>query len=93
VYALAGLESGAAAVEVVHLFLERAGEPAVARYAAADVDALRESLRLLAAGVVDGVFAVSDEPCRELCAGCPGEGGLCSWPPAMTRRESPGQLF
>ena len=41
IYALACLRAGAPAVEVVHLFLERASEPVVRRYEAADAAALR----------------------------------------------------
>ena len=39
------LRAGAPAVEVVHLFLERAAEPVVARYAAADAPLLEAELR------------------------------------------------
>ena len=38
-------------------------------------------------------FAVTDTPHRAVCAGCPAEGGLCSWPLEMTRREAPDRLF
>ena len=44
-------------------------------------------------GVVERRFEVTPAPYRGLCAGCPAEGGLCSWPLAMTRRESPDTLF
>jgi hypothetical protein len=94
VYALAGIESGAACVEVVHVFLEQPGvQPLSVVFAAADGDALRASLAARAAGVVAGRFEVAPSPCRALCAGCPGEGGLCSWPVELTRRESLDTLF
>ena len=38
-------------------------------------------------------FEVTAEPVRAVCAGCPAQGGLCSWPVAMTRRERADQLF
>jgi ATP-dependent exoDNAse (exonuclease V) beta subunit len=93
VYALAGLESGVDTVEVVHAFLEQAADPVSAVFAAADAEALRASLSGRAAGVVAGRFEVAASPCRALCAGCPGEGGLCSWPVELTRRESLDTLF
>ena len=47
----------------------------------------------LAAGVLREQFTVTDTPYREVCQGCPAEGGLCSWPLAMTRRQAPETLF
>ena len=87
VYALAGLHEGAQAVEVAHCFLERAGEPAIARFAAADVPELESELAALAGGIVDGRFPVAAEPHADLCLGCPGRTALCSWPAEMTGRE------
>jgi RecB family exonuclease len=83
-YALAALRAGAPRVEVAHLFLERPGAPAVAGYAAADVDRLEAELAAEAAGVLAGRFPVAEHPHRELCATCPGRGGLCSWPEEVT---------
>ena len=34
-------------------------------------------------------FTVTEAPHRGVCDGCPAEGGLCSWPLEMTRREAP----
>ena len=79
-YALAALRAGAPHAEVAHLFLERPAEPAVARYVAADADALEAELAARAGGVLAGEFAVAARPHRDLCATCPGRGGLCSWP-------------
>ncbi len=93
VYALAALRAGAAAVDVAHVFLEAAGDPVVASYTAADRERLEQELALLSAGVIGGVFAVTDVPQRTICAGCPAEGGLCSWPLEMTRREAADRLF
>ena len=87
VYALAALHEGALAVDVAHCFLERAGEPALARFAAADVPELEAELAALAGGIVDGRFPVAAEPHAGLCLGCPGRTALCSWPTEMTGRE------
>jgi ATP-dependent exoDNAse (exonuclease V) beta subunit len=87
IYALAALRSGAPAVEVAHLFLERPAEPAVARYLAADADALESDLRARAAPLLAGEFPVAATPHRSLCATCPGRDGLCSHPPELTDRE------
>jgi ATP-dependent helicase/nuclease subunit A len=92
-YALAALRGGAAAVEVAHVFLERAGAPALATFTRDDVPSLERRLTGLAAGVLERRFAPAAEPHLGLCSGCPGENGLCSWPPAMTRRESVDRLF
>ncbi len=93
IYALAGLRGGAACVEVVHVFLELPDQPAVARFEAADAAELEQRLERLAGGVLAREFTPAAEPHRGLCGGCPGEGGLCSWPLAVTRREAPDRLF
>jgi ATP-dependent exoDNAse (exonuclease V) beta subunit len=93
VYALAGLRSGATAVEVAHCFLEQPQRPVVATFSGEQAGELEGQLQRLAAGMMQGEFPVSPSPHRGLCAGCPAEGGLCSWPAGMTRRESPDQLF
>jgi ATP-dependent helicase/nuclease subunit A len=93
VYALAALRSGADAVEVAHCFLEIPDEPVSVAFTRADEPELERELLSLGAGVMRREFAVAEDPHRALCAGCPAEGGLCSWPPEMTRREHPGQLF
>jgi hypothetical protein len=85
IYALAALRGGASTVEVVHLFLERPEEPVHAGFA--DATALEREIEALAAGVADGEFPVSETPGVPVCNGCPGEGGLCSWPLEMTRRD------
>ena len=93
VYALAALRSGASGVEVVHCFLERPDETVVAAFAQDQRPALEDRLDALTAGVRERRFEVTPAPYRELCAGCPAEGGLCSWSLEMTRRESPDTLF
>jgi ATP-dependent helicase/nuclease subunit A len=93
IYALAALRSGAAAVEVLYVFLERPDRPVSQRFVADDAKALAETLTARAQGILRARFGVSDSPRRAVCRGCPAEGGLCSWPLAMTRRQSADQLF
>jgi ATP-dependent exoDNAse (exonuclease V) beta subunit len=93
VYALAALRGGASRVDVAHCFLERPEAPVIASFSSAQTDELEAQLLALSAGVMDRRFEVTPEPCRAVCAGCPAEGGLCSWPLAQTRRESADTLF
>ena len=93
VYALAALQAGASAVEVVHIFLELPERPAVARFAREDIPDLEVRLSRLTAAMVAGRFEVTPTPHRSVCRGCPAEGGLCSWPLSQTRRAAPDQLF
>jgi ATP-dependent exoDNAse (exonuclease V) beta subunit len=90
IYALAALKAGAERVEVVHCYLERPDEPAVALYEAADMEALERQLLGLARGVVDGRFEPSAEPNFSLCADCPGRAALCVHEPELTLRLSVG---
>jgi ATP-dependent helicase/nuclease subunit A len=93
VYALAALRSGAEEVEVVHVFLEAPDELVVATFTSAQAAELEAQLVGLVEGVMRRQFVVADVPHREICSGCPAEGGLCSWPLEMTRREAPDRLF
>jgi ATP-dependent helicase/nuclease subunit A len=93
VYALAVLNAGAPAVEVIHLFLDAPDAPVHVEFTAAALPRLRTRLAGLAAGVLARRFPAAPDPHRPLCAGCPAEGGLCSWPLALTRRESADTLF
>jgi ATP-dependent exoDNAse (exonuclease V) beta subunit len=93
VYALAALRAGAAAVEIAHCFLERPDAPVTATYDRDQAAELEAGLARLSRGVLARDFAVTPAPYRGVCAGCPAEGGLCSWPLEMTRRESPDTLF
>jgi hypothetical protein len=93
VYALAALRAGATEVEVVHTFLERPHLPAVATFTRDQAPALETQLAALARGVLAREFSVTDAPHRGVCDGCPAEGGLCSWPLEMTRREAADRLF
>jgi ATP-dependent exoDNAse (exonuclease V) beta subunit len=87
VYALAALREGAEAVDVVYCFLERPDEPVITGYGAADAAALEAELSAVVAGIAAWRFDVSESPNRELCAGCPGRGTLCSWPLEATYAE------
>jgi ATP-dependent helicase/nuclease subunit A len=88
VYALAALKAGAERVEVVHCYLERPDEPAVAQYEAADLEQLEQQLLALARGVAEGRFEPSSEPHFALCADCPGRAALCVHDSALTTRLS-----
>ena len=93
VYALAALRAGATEVEVVHTFLELPQRPAVVTFVREQAPALEAQMTALARGVLERDFRVTDTPHRAVCDGCPAEGGLCSWPLEMTRREAPDRLF
>jgi RecB family exonuclease len=93
IYALALLRAGAARVEVAYVFLERPEAPVSATFTAADAPELERRLRTLTDRIARREYPVTAEPWRGVCAGCPAEGGLCSWPVALTRRERPDQLF
>ena len=88
VYALAAIKAGAERVEVVHCFLERPDEPAVAVYEAADSERLEQELLALARGVAGGRFEPTAEPHFALCADCPGRAALCVHEPELTLRLS-----
>jgi hypothetical protein len=65
----------------------------VAYFTREQLPALEAALAELAGGVLRREFAVTEAPHRGVCDGCPAEGGLCSWPLEMTRREAPDRLF
>jgi ATP-dependent exoDNAse (exonuclease V) beta subunit len=88
-YALAVLREGAVVAEVVHWFLERPEEPAVARYTLAELATLEDELAARLASAWSEPFAVSRRPHRALCLSCPGRSGLCSWSEQDTLREEP----
>jgi ATP-dependent helicase/nuclease subunit A len=90
IYALAALRAGTEVVEVVHCFLERPDEPAVALFEAADAERLERQLLGLAKGVVEGRFEPSPDPHFSLCADCPGRAALCVHEPELTLRLSVG---
>jgi len=77
----------------VHTFLELPQRPAVATFTREEAPVLEERLAALARGVLERDFKVTDAPQRVICDGCPAEGGLCSWPLEMTRRDAADRLF
>jgi hypothetical protein len=77
----------------MHVFLEVPASPVSATFVAADRSALEAELAALTGPVLRREFAVTDEPHRGVCGGCPAEGGLCSWPLQLTRRDAPDRLF
>ena len=81
-YALAVLREGAVVAEVVHWFLERPDEPAVARYTLAELATLEDELAARLASAWSEPFAVSPRPHRALCLTCPGRGG-----PVLVERQ------
>ena len=93
IYAVAALRTGAAEVEVVYGFLERPDAPQVQRYRSDQLPELERALGDRAAGVRRGEFRVAPDPVASLCHGCPAEGGLCSWPTELTRRQAVDRLF
>ena len=93
IYAIAVLRAGAAEVDVVHAFLKRPDLPVSATFTGDDAPRLERELADLAGGVLRREFAVTETPHRALCGGCPAEGGLCSWPRELTRRDAPDTLF
>ncbi len=93
VYALAALHAGAETVEIAYCFLERPDAPVTVVFQRAEMAELQARLAALGQGVLARRFQVAPTPYRGLCAGCPAQGGLCSWPLEMTRRESPDTLF
>jgi len=84
VYALAALRSGVGRAEVAYVLLEHPHEPVSAVYEAGEDERLERELLGLARGIVDGRFEPTTSPHRELCASCPGQPALCSWPPERT---------
>ena len=89
VYALAALRAGAPRVEVAYLFLERPAEPVSTVFEASEIEDLDRRLRDFAAPVAAGSFLPTSRPWRGLCGDCPGQPGLCSWPPERTLAPEP----
>jgi ATP-dependent exoDNAse (exonuclease V) beta subunit len=87
VYALAGLASGAKAVEVAHCFLRRPELLLSVRHAAGERERLEDDLAARLEPLVAGRFEVSPDPNAERCGTCPGRARLCSWEEVMTLRE------
>lgn len=92
-YALAALGDGATEVEVIHVFLERPGQPAGATFRPQDVAALTADLAARADAILQRAFPVASDPGPRICDGCPGRGSLCSWPLEATLDVPEGRLF
>ncbi len=88
-YGLAALHGGAPTVEVVHWFLERPRDWVSVHYRASERDRLEGELLDRTRGLRSEGFNVSRTPHRELCAGCAGRRGLCSWEETETMRDRP----
>jgi RecB family exonuclease len=88
VYALAGLASGAPAVEVAHCFLRCPEVVLATRYGASQRAELEALLVARLAPLRSGRFEVSADPNRERCGSCPGRARLCSHEEVMTLREA-----
>lgn len=87
-YALAALRSGAAAVRVVHLFLDGGrARQAELRAVPADADDLERQLVREVRVVASGEAGVTPAPDAVICDGCPARGSICRWPVAVTARE------
>jgi ATP-dependent exoDNAse (exonuclease V) beta subunit len=84
VYALAGLASGAPAVEVAHCFLRRPELLLATRFEAAERPRLEELLAARLESLRAGHFEVSTDPNRERCGSCPGRARLCSHEEVLT---------
>jgi ATP-dependent exoDNAse (exonuclease V) beta subunit len=87
VYALAGIASGAPAVEVAHCFLRRPELVLSARFAAGERERLERELAERLGPLRAGRFEVSADPNRVRCGSCPGRARLCSHGEELTLRE------
>jgi ATP-dependent helicase/nuclease subunit A len=88
VYALAGIASGAPAVEVAHCFLRRPELVLSARFAAGERERLERELAERLKPLRAGRFEVSADPNRVRCGSCPGRARLCSHGEELTLREA-----
>ncbi|MBJ7520044.1 MAG: UvrD-helicase domain-containing protein [Solirubrobacteraceae bacterium] len=86
-YALAALRAHAPRVTVAYVLLDRPEDPIVTTYEAEDAAGLEARLREVSAPLIAGDARVAAVPHRDLCLGCPGRGGLCPQPVALTLRE------
>jgi ATP-dependent helicase/nuclease subunit A len=80
-YALAAAEAtGAEAVRVSYVFLERPSEPVLSELGPAELGEARAALEQRVAGIAAGRFEVTAEPDWPLCHDCPARRRLCSGP-------------
>jgi ATP-dependent helicase/nuclease subunit A len=71
-------------VRTVYCFLERPDRPVEYAFAPADLDAARDRIERLIAGVAAARFDVTTAPHRALCLDCPARERLCTHPPERT---------
>jgi len=90
VYALAGIASGAPAVEVAHCFLRRPELVVSTRLDASERERLERELAERLGPLRAGRFEVSADPNRVRCGSCPGRARLCSHGEELTLREAGG---
>ena len=93
IYALAALRTGAARVEVVHVFLERPGAPCARVLTRGEMPALERLISDAARRISRREFPVAEQPWAGVCGGCPAREGLCSWPSPLTRRPAVDRLL
>lgn len=87
VYALAvasGAENRAAEVRTAFVFLERPDEPVIEVHGPERIEATRERLATIVAGITAERFEVTEHPHRALCHDCPAREALCPHPPERT---------
>src|SRR5262249_19575744 len=87
VYALACFRAGAAEVEVVYSFLERADAIVGATFTTGDVPALEAELSEAIARLQNGEFVPT--PSDYACAGCPALDVVCAGPRLRTAHAPP----
>jgi ATP-dependent helicase/nuclease subunit A len=90
VYALACFRAGAAEVEVVYSFLERADAVVAATFTSDDVPALEAELSEAIGRLQSGVFVPT--PSDYACAGCPALDVVCAGPRLRTAHAPPEML-
>ncbi len=69
-----------AAIRAIHVFLEAPDEPVVERFDGDRLEAARETLEKLIAGIRAGRFEPTTEPSHSVCFGCPAAERLCPHP-------------
>jgi ATP-dependent helicase/nuclease subunit A len=84
VYALAGLEGGAPAVEIAYCFLRAPDDVVSTIYAVGDQPNLKADLRKRLSPLRSGRFDVTPLPGRDRCGTCPGRTRLCSYDESVT---------
>ena len=81
--------TGVSAVRSAYVFLERPEEPVLATLDATAIEAGRERIEAVAAGIRDGRFEATSRPHRRLCHDCPARDHLCPHGKELTGRAEP----